>query len=128
MIKDVLNFSENNHNKIVFFKRMDGRGFYLSIKSTLLKGTDNQHNRIDSYAEAITGVPEIKKLRELESKLHAEKKLRSQFGHFYIITIIIFFIISCIPDTSTYSPDNQLAWTWRPSPVFFPDYRVCKKA
>jgi membrane protease YdiL (CAAX protease family) len=112
MIKNIISSSETNHNKIVFFKRMDGKRSHLTIKSSLLKKTDNQHNAIKNYAEAINFVPGIKNLKELESELHAEKKLRNQFGQFYIITIIIFFIISCIPNTSTYSPGNQLAWTW----------------
>lgn len=120
MIKDLLFYSDNNDNKTVYFKRMDGRSFCFTVKSTVADPDGYKKTGSRGTTALFDEIAGIYKLKELESKLHSETELRNQFGLFYITTILIFFIISCIPNTSAYPPGFQIAWTWTGLLLFIP--------
>lgn len=98
---------------------MDGKAFCFTVKPS---AEDTARKDRSGYWSAALAdeINRIYKLKELELKLHTETKLRNQFGLFYIITLLIFFIISCIPNTSAYPPGLQIAWTWTGLFLFIP--------
>lgn len=109
-MKDVLFYTDTDHNRSVFFKVKDDRSLLLTVKSSCMDKSDV--NRTPEYTIVINNARERNKLKELELELKKETSLRNQFSQFYVITLIMFFLIACIPNTSTFSPDNQIAATW----------------
>jgi hypothetical protein len=118
MMKNVIVYSGNSFNKSTRFRKTGGKSVCLRARPS---------NRRDSNFVSsipISDISEINKgpgrIKKLKSELRAETELRKQFGVFYIVSLVIFFIISIIPDTSSSTPYIQLAWSWAGLFLFLP--------
>jgi len=125
MMKKVILHLNKNYSSTVRFRRMAVKSLCHGLKSSA--GTGAGFKPVSMPVNLTDETDDLKRLTELESELNSEKELRSQLGLFYIISLVIFFIISFIPDTSSYPPDFQFAWSWAGLFLLLPPVMILAK-
>ncbi|MEW6368087.1 MAG: CPBP family glutamic-type intramembrane protease [Acidobacteriota bacterium] len=94
------------------YSKPEGDVVHLYVTSSYLNPVGDEPGSGKGVVVVFCDITPVKKLEETQRKLNAEIVTRSTFGRLYVVTIILFMILTLIPDTRPFPRHVRMLISW----------------